>query len=111
MTELIDYLGAVANREEGMLAWFIIFGIALAAITGLLPLVTGLVKKKKKLAIWGFVATFVPGSIMGFILGMPIAVFFTYLILKPEKDKTFEAEDEDEDLDDIELDEEDEEEK
>ena len=62
----------------------LVMGVAL----GLVPLITGLKKDKKGLAIGGFFACLVGTFILGLILGAPICAVFTYLINKKSEEVT-----------------------
>jgi hypothetical protein len=102
---LIEYLSYLNEGKGTMVETIMVFGVGLGFIVGLIPLITGIVAKKKKLAIMGFILAWIGTVVLGFILGAPIAVLFLWLILKPKKDALLDAEDEDEDLKYIELDE------
>lgn len=48
---------------------------------GLIPLIVGLVKKRKALAWIGFAACAVSGAILGLLLSLPVAIVFLIVIL------------------------------
>jgi hypothetical protein len=58
----------------------IVAGLVVGLICGLLPLITGLVKGRRELAIVGFITTAVGGLILGILLALPIAIGFTLAI-------------------------------
>ncbi len=59
----------------------IIFGaLAVGALMGLIPLISGMVKNRKGLAIGGFVACVIAGFLLGIILALPTAIVFTLII-------------------------------
>lgn len=60
----------------------VIFGAILGALLGLIPLILGIVKKRGKIGVLGFVAAIVGNAILGILLSVPIIVFCVYLILK-----------------------------
>jgi LytS/YehU family sensor histidine kinase len=60
----------------------VVIGSLLAGVIfGLIPLILGLRKKKKTLAISGFVACIVGSLILGLFLSIPICIVFVILIL------------------------------
>lgn len=61
--------------------WMMIGG-ALGLVIGLIPLITGIVKKNFKFGIFGFLGSIVGGAILGLLLAIPVAAIFTWLILK-----------------------------
>ena len=67
----------------GRIVGALVMGVAL----GLVPLITGLKKDKKGLAIGGFFACLVGTFILGLILGAPVCAVFTYLINKKSKEE------------------------
>ena len=64
----------------GRIVGALVMGVAL----GLVPLITGLKKDKKGLAIGGFFACLVGTFILGLILGAPLCAVFTFLINKKD---------------------------
>jgi len=60
----------------------VLFGAAVGFIMGLLPLITGLVKRKIKLGLIGLLGAVVGGSIASLILALPVSFVFTWLILR-----------------------------
>lgn len=61
--------------------YVLLAGIGVGFLLGLIPLITGIVKKKVKLGILGLVASTI-GGVLGLILAVPIVVIFMWLILK-----------------------------
>ena len=68
----------------------LIFGTIWGLLLGLVPLITGMRKNQPGLAFGGFFGCLVAGAIGGFILGIPAAALFWWLIKKAEnKSKDF----------------------
>ena len=63
-----------------------LIGAILGFILGLIPLILGLVKKKRKYAMFGFLGAFLGNAILGLILSLPIVGIFTWLILRKDED-------------------------
>lgn len=61
-----------------------LIGIGVGALLGLIPLILGLVKKEKKLAILGFAFSVIGGAIWSPI-SLLVALVFVWLILKRGK--------------------------
>jgi len=55
---------------------------AIGLVIGLIPLITGIVKKKVRLGVYGLLASTVGGALLGLLLSIPAAVIFMWLILK-----------------------------
>lgn len=69
----------LSEFQAGML-----FGSILGALLGLIPLILGIVKKRTKIGILGFVAAIVGNALFGILLSIPIIVACIYLILKKD---------------------------
>lgn len=65
----------------------IVGAIAAGIVSGLVPLVFGLVRGEKGLAFGGFAACTVAGLVLGLLLAVPMAIIFTVLIWKNSKDR------------------------
>jgi hypothetical protein len=66
--------------------------IALGFLFGSFPLICGLKMKNQKYGLFGFIGSIIGGAILGVFLSFPIAVIFTWLILKKSfADKSAEA--------------------
>jgi len=59
------------------------FGLLL----GLIPLVLGFLKKERSYAVFGFLGSIIGGAILGIFLSVPVAVIFTWLILRKPKNE------------------------
>lgn len=71
----------------------LLIGAIMGFIIGLIPLILGLIKKKRKYAMFGFLGSFIGNAIMGIILSIPIAGIFTWLILRNnEEDRNIDEE-------------------
>jgi hypothetical protein len=55
---------------------------AIGLVIGLIPLITGIVKKKVRLGVYGLLASTVGGALLGLLLSIPAVVIFMWLILK-----------------------------
>lgn len=54
-------------------------------LLGLVPLILGFIKKERSYAVFGFLGSFIGGAILGLFLSLPVAVIFTWLILRNPK--------------------------
>jgi MFS family permease len=63
--------------------WVGIFlgGFVVGALCGLLPLLVGLKKQRRGLALAGWISCVVAGLILGLLLAIPVALVFTVVIL------------------------------
>ena len=62
-----------------------LFNAGLGLIFGLIPLISGFIKKKRSYAVFGFLGSIIGGAILGILLSIPIAAIFTWLILRRPK--------------------------
>lgn len=62
--------------------YFVIANVVLGFLFGFFPLVAGLLMKKRKYAIYGLIASIVGGGVLGIFLSFPMALLFTWLILR-----------------------------
>jgi len=62
----------------------IMIGIGIGFVLGLIPLILGFVKGKKKLAVWGFLASILAGAAWS-ILSLVTVIVFIWLILRNPK--------------------------
>lgn len=63
-----------------------ILAIVIGIICGLIPLITGFIKKRTKLGVIGFISSVIGGAILGLLLALPVAIIFTVIIfLKKEE--------------------------
>ena len=53
-------------------------------LLGLIPLITGIVKKKVKLGVIGLVVSTLGGAIAGILISIPAMAIFTWLILRDQ---------------------------
>ena len=72
MQELVIY-GPLINAGIGF-----VFGLTLVIL--------GFVKSNKKHGIYGFLACFVGGAVLGLFLSVPALIFFAWLILRTKPD-------------------------
>ena len=59
----------------------LLIGMGVGLILGLIPLILGLIKGRKKLAVWGLVASIAAGTIQSF-LALITVIVFVWLILR-----------------------------
>ncbi len=62
-----------------------LFNAALGLLFGLIPLISGFIKKERSYAVFGFLGSMIGGAILGILLSIPIAAIFTWLILRRPK--------------------------
>jgi hypothetical protein len=58
-----------------------LIGMGVGLVLGLIPLILGIIKGKKKLAIWGFVASIAAGAAWS-LLALVTVIVFIWLILR-----------------------------
>ncbi|MEQ1646193.1 MAG: hypothetical protein ABL959_22265 [Pyrinomonadaceae bacterium] len=62
-----------------------LFNAAIGLVLGLVPLILGFIKGRSKYGVIGFFACLVGGAILGIILSLPAAIFFTWLVVRGGK--------------------------
>ncbi len=67
------------NVEVGTL---LVAGLIAGIICGLIPLIYGLMRDRRQLALLGFGASAVAGLVLGLILAIPVAGIFVFLIYR-----------------------------
>lgn len=60
----------------------VLFGAGVGLVLGLLPLIVGIVRKRVKLGLIGFVASIAGGAAFALLLSLPISLLFTWLIFR-----------------------------
>ena len=65
-----------------ILIYLSLVNVILGFLFGVFPLLSGIIIKNRKYGIWGFLGSVIGGSVLGVFLSFPIAVIFTWLILK-----------------------------
>ena len=65
-----------------VLVYFALINIVLGLLFGSFPLIAGLKMKNRNYAVYGFVGSVIGGAILGVLLSYPIAIIFTWLILR-----------------------------
>lgn len=73
----------MTTQELMMYAALINAGIGL--VLGLAPLVLGFLKGNLKYGILGFLVCLVGGAILGIILSLPAAIFFSWMIVRSSR--------------------------
>ncbi|MGH9946053.1 MAG: hypothetical protein ACRD6X_02515 [Pyrinomonadaceae bacterium] len=56
--------------------------VAVGFVLGLIPLITGIIKKKIFLGVAGLIVSTIGGAILGAILSIPAMAVFTWLIIR-----------------------------
>lgn len=69
----------------------LIFGAILGFIIGLIPLILGIVKKKVKFGLVGFIGAIIGNTILGLILSIPIVAISVYFIFQKNPSTAAEA--------------------
>lgn len=65
-----------------VLIYLSVVNVILGLLFGFFPLLSGIIIKNRKYGVWGFLGSLIGGSILGVFLSFPIAIIFTWLILK-----------------------------
>ena len=65
----------------------LIGGLIAGALCGAAPLIIGFVRENRKLGFIGFACCIVGGLVLGLILAIPLAIFFSVGIVLKKKDK------------------------
>lgn len=63
----------------------LLFGAGIGFIVGLIPLITGIIKKDIKNGVIGLIGSVVGGSIASLLLAIPFAAVMTWLIVRGSK--------------------------
>jgi len=66
----------------------VLIGIAVGFVLGLIPLVLGIIKGKKKLALWSFVASIAAGAAWSLFSLITVIVFVWLILRKPVETKS-----------------------
>jgi hypothetical protein len=70
----------------------ILIGMGVGLVLGLIPLILGIVKGKRKLAIWGFVASIAAGAAWSVLSLITVIVFIWLILRKPSEAKPVQVE-------------------
>ena len=70
--------------------YLVLINTVLGILFGSFPLISGIIMKNRNYAVYGFIGSIIGGAILGALLSYPIAIIFTWLILRKPKE-TFEA--------------------
>ncbi len=65
-----------------VLIYLSVINVILGFLFGAFPLIAGLLLKNRKYGIWGFIGSIIGGAFLGLFLSFPIALIFTWLILR-----------------------------
>ena len=68
-----------------LVLYSLLFNTAVGVVLGLIPLVTGLIKRRVKYGLLGLACSTLGGLILGFVLAVPAAAIFTWLILRDNR--------------------------
>jgi len=63
-----------------------LINVLLGLFFGSFPLIAGLKMKNRNYAVYGFIGSIIGGTILGVFLSYPIAMIFTWLILRKPKE-------------------------
>ncbi|MEO6050590.1 MAG: hypothetical protein ABIP78_04580 [Pyrinomonadaceae bacterium] len=63
----------------------VLVGAGIGLIIGLVPLITGILKRNLKYGLLGLVGSMVGGAALGLLLAIPVAGVFVWLILRGAK--------------------------
>lgn len=67
------------------LVYLAFLNIGLSVLFGAIPLVFGFLKKERSYGVFGFLGAIIGGAILGIFLSIPVALIFTWLILRKSK--------------------------
>jgi len=70
----------ITPREAIIYGALINAGVGL--ILGLVPLITGIVKRNIKYGLLGFICSALGGAVLGVILSVPVSALFTWMIIR-----------------------------
>ncbi|MBO9129868.1 hypothetical protein [Bacillus sp. 165] len=66
---------------------YLISALIIGVICGAVPAITGALKEKLEIGMFGFLASVASAVILGFYLSVPVAIAFTYfMVRKPKHD-------------------------
>ncbi len=85
-----------------VIVYFAVANFVLGLFFGSFPLIAGLKMKNRNYAVYGFIGSVIGGAILGVLLSYPIAIIFTWLILRKPQE-TVEAINENSDAAEIEI--------
>jgi hypothetical protein len=68
-----------------LLLYGVLINTAVGLILGLVPLISGIAKRKLKLGVLGFVLSAIGGALLGVVLAIPASAIFTWLIFRDPK--------------------------
>jgi hypothetical protein len=74
----------VTSRE--VYIYSVLLSVGFGVIIGLVPLVFGFIRHRRKNAFLGFILTVVGSALLGLLLAIPVAAIFTYLIYRNSTD-------------------------
>jgi hypothetical protein len=64
---------------------YLISALIIGVVCGAVPAITGALKEKLEIGMFGFLASVVSAVILGFYLSVPTAIAFTYFIVRRPK--------------------------
>jgi hypothetical protein len=65
-----------------LLIYGVLINTAVGLVLGLVPLISGFVKRKVKYGILGFVLSAIGGALLGVVLAIPASAIFTWLVFR-----------------------------
>jgi len=75
-------MGQLNISYNELIFYTTLVNIALGFLFGSFPLICGLKMKNQKYGFFGFIGSVIGGALLGVFLSFPIAIVFTWLILK-----------------------------
>ena len=74
----------VTSRE--VYIYSVLLSVGFGVLIGLVPLVFGFIRHRRKNALLGFILTVFGSALLGLLLAIPVAAIFTYLIHRSSTD-------------------------
>ena len=68
-----------------LLLYGVLINVGVGFVLGLIPLISGIAKKRLKYGILGFICSVIGGAILGVVLAIPASAIFTWLIFRDPK--------------------------
>jgi hypothetical protein len=68
-----------------LLLYGVLINTAVGLVLGLVPLISGIAKRKIKYGLLGFVLSIIGGAILGIVLAIPASAIITWLIFRDPK--------------------------
>lgn len=82
-------MGDFKITQNELLGYVAFINFVLGLLFGSFPLIVGLKLKNRSYALYGFIGSVIGGSILGILLSFPIAIIFTWLMLRTQNNVDF----------------------